>query len=341
MGFRMRKSFKVMPGVRMTVTPRGVSASVGGKAGRVTVNSRGRVTQTVRVPGTGVSYATSSSARGPQVGRRQPTPASRPDTPAPPAPTKPPGMFAPKWEKALFKTLSDRDYGSLERLAASYPEARSICMLLDAFMTEGPEGDARGKAILEELWAVGYDPSRDRFLSTYAAGSAASVTLAPGVRATMPLSRDLIGLTLAELRQEVGDLPGAISVVESLEPSLLAAVSLADLYIAQGRFEDVIELTNGIMATDDFSSFLLAQRGVAFRESGHHDTAPESFKAALSRRSQPAELKHHTLAERALTYLREGKFGMARKDYERILAENPHHPGLAEALAALPERRTH
>lgn len=34
----MRKSFKVMPGVRMTVTPRGMSTSVGGKAGRVAVN---------------------------------------------------------------------------------------------------------------------------------------------------------------------------------------------------------------------------------------------------------------------------------------------------------------
>lgn len=331
----MRKSFKVMPGVRMTVTPRGVSASVGGKAGRVTVNSRGRVTQTVRVPGTGASYVTSSSAPKQQTRTRESTQPAYPPAPAASAAPKPPGMFAPKWEKVLFRTLADSDYSSLEKVAIIYPEARPICMLLDAFMSEGPDGDARGKAILEELWAAGYEPSRDRFLSTYAASSAASVTLAPGVRATMPLSRDLIGLTLAELRQEVGDLTGAVAIVESLEPSLLAAVSLAELYIAQSRWDDVIELTNGIPATDDFSSFLLAQRGVAFREMGHNEAARESFKAALSRRSQPVVLKHHTLAERALTYVREGKLGMARKDYERILAEDPHYPGLAEALAAL------
>jgi tetratricopeptide (TPR) repeat protein len=244
-------------------------------------------------------------------------------------------MFAPKWEKVLFRTVADGDYGALEKVAISFPEARPICMLLDAFLAEGPDGDARGKAILEELWATGFDPSRDRFLSTYAPGSMASVTLAPGVRATMPLSRDLIGLTLAELRQEVGDLAGAVGIVESLEPSLLAAVSLAELYIAQRRWDDVIELTNGIPSTDDFSCFLLAQRGVAFREKGYHDAARESFKAALSRRSQPVELKHHTLAERAFTYQREGKLALARRDYERILAEDPHYPGLAEALAAL------
>lgn len=244
-------------------------------------------------------------------------------------------MFAPKWEKVLFKTLVESNYGSLEKVAISYPQARPICMLLDAFLSDGPDGDARGKAILEELWAAGYEPERDRFITTYASTSVASVTLAPGVRATMPLTRDLIGLTLAELRQEVGDLTGAVAIVESLDPSLLAAVSLAELYIAQGRWDDVIELTNGLAATDDFSSFLLSQRGVAFREQGHYEAARESFKSALARRSQPVELKHHTLAERALTYALEGKRGMARKDYERILAEDPHYPGLSDALAAL------
>lgn len=335
MGFRMRKSFKVMPGVRMTVTPRGVSASVGGKAGRVTVNSHGRVTKTVRVPGTGASFVTSSSVPRQQGTARRSTHPTSPPVHATSAAPKPPGMFAPKWEKVLFKTLVESDYGSLEKVAIKYPEARPVCMLLDAFMSEGPDGDARGKAILEELWTAGYEPARDRFLDTYAPASVANVTLAPGVRATMPLSRDLIGLTLAELRQEGGDLTGAVAIVESLDPSLLAAVSLADLYIAQCRWDDVIELTNGLAATDDFSSFLLAQRGVAFREKGHSEAARESFKAALARRSQPTELKHHTLAERALTYAREGKLSMARKDYERILAEDPHYPGLSEALAAL------
>ncbi len=189
--------------------------------------------------------------------------------------------------------------------------------------------------MLEELWASGYEPAHDRFLSTYASNSIATVTLAPGVEATMALCRDLIGLTLAEVRQEQNNISGALDIVESLEPSVLAAVSLADLYGALGRWNEVIELTNGVEATDDFASYLLSQRGVAFRESGHYTAAREAFKAALARRSQPLELKHNILAERASTYILEGRRAMARKDYERILAEDPHYPGLASALAGL------
>ena len=44
MGFRMRKSFKVAPGVRLNVSKSGFGASVGGKGGRYSVHSSGRRT---------------------------------------------------------------------------------------------------------------------------------------------------------------------------------------------------------------------------------------------------------------------------------------------------------
>ena len=44
MGFRMRKSFKVVPGVRLNVSKTGLGASVGGKGGRYSVHSSGRQT---------------------------------------------------------------------------------------------------------------------------------------------------------------------------------------------------------------------------------------------------------------------------------------------------------
>jgi tetratricopeptide (TPR) repeat protein len=336
MGFRVRKSFKVMPGVRMTVTPRGVSASVGVRGNRVTVNSRGRVTRTVGVPGTGISYITSSGERRGRLGKAPSTAGASSSAGAhtAPAAAKAPGFFAPKWEKVLFKVLAASDFASLQRVARDHPEARSICMLLDAFMSDGRD-DARDKAILGDLWASGYDPAAERFLMTYAPRSVGTVKLAPGVEATMPLTRELIGLALAELRQEGGDIVGAVEIVELLEPSVPAAVSLAELYIAQGRWDEVIDLTNGTAGSDDFSCFLLAQRGVAFREKGYYQAAREAFKAALARRSQPAELKHHTLVERAMTYQREGKRSMARRDLERILAVDPDYPRLVEMLSAL------
>ena len=63
MALRFRKSFKVAPGVRVSVGKKGVGMSVGGKGIRYSVHSRGRSTSTVGIPGTGISYSSTSSSR--------------------------------------------------------------------------------------------------------------------------------------------------------------------------------------------------------------------------------------------------------------------------------------
>lgn len=59
MGFRMRKSFKIAPGVRLNVGTKSAGISVGGKGLRYSVNSRTGSRATVGIPGTGISYSTS------------------------------------------------------------------------------------------------------------------------------------------------------------------------------------------------------------------------------------------------------------------------------------------
>jgi hypothetical protein len=50
MGFVFRKSFKVAPGVRLNMSKKGMGVSVGGRnTPRVSVNSSGRVTKSVRL----------------------------------------------------------------------------------------------------------------------------------------------------------------------------------------------------------------------------------------------------------------------------------------------------
>lgn len=55
MGWRFRKSFSPLPGVRLTLSPSGVSTSIGFGSGRVTVGPRGP-SLTVNLPGTGLSF---------------------------------------------------------------------------------------------------------------------------------------------------------------------------------------------------------------------------------------------------------------------------------------------
>jgi hypothetical protein len=127
----------------------------------------------------------------------------------------------------------------------------------------------------------------------------------------------------------------AIEVVEQLEPSFVAAVSLAELYSLAGRNKEVIDLTDGVQNEDDASALLLTYRGRAFRLEGLHDAAHETLKEALRSRSRTPEVRHLALSERAANYAAQGKKAMARKDLERILAEDSTYPGVTEALAAL------
>lgn len=246
-----------------------------------------------------------------------------------------PSAFAPRWEKALFKALRAGDVDAFVGIAQNDPAARHVCMVLDGFMYEGADRDARIWPMFEELWRSGYDPSADPFLTKYLAEATTTIGIASGIRASLPLSRDAIGLVLVELRQEHGDLNGAVEVAEALDPSAPAAVSLAELYAVQERWNDVVDLTNGISGVDEFTSYLLIQRGAALRMLGFFDAARESFKAVLARRSLASELRHQALVERALTYQAEGKKAMARKDLERILAEEANYPGLHSLLDSL------
>lgn len=61
MGFRFRKSVKILPGVRVNISKSGLSTSVGTKGAMVNVSKRGTRT-TVGAPGTGISYTESTKA---------------------------------------------------------------------------------------------------------------------------------------------------------------------------------------------------------------------------------------------------------------------------------------
>lgn len=63
MGFRFRKSKKILPGVRLNFSNKSVGVSLGGKHARVSVNSSGRKTYSASIPGTGMSYVKTSSGK--------------------------------------------------------------------------------------------------------------------------------------------------------------------------------------------------------------------------------------------------------------------------------------
>lgn len=330
MGFRFSKSLKVAPGVRVRVSTKSVGISAGVKGARVSANSSGRVTKTVGIPGSGLTYSSSSMVGG----------GSRARAATPPIPVRvksvKPGLLAPSWEKALFKQISGTpDAAALHSIGAANPEATKTAAMLELIRVALPAKDLhRSRALLNWLFDTGYEPTADAFLAKYLDVPGVMVPIATGVTAAGVWDRQMVGLMLAEFEQAQNNAARAIDVVEQLDATTIAAVSLAELYAGAGRWADVVSLTNGLSNADEASTFLLIQRGTALREQGYYAAAREAFKEALRLRSRPAELRHLAWIERGLTYRAEGKKAMARKDFERVLAGNADYPGLSELLEA-------
>jgi tetratricopeptide (TPR) repeat protein len=310
---------KVAPGVRLTLSKTGVGMSVGAGGLRYTAHSSGRRTVSARTGIPGVYYQ--------QSVRRA--------TAAPPAPVprKKPGLFAPKREKELYEAVQAQDPHAIAQVGAEHPELRLASSALAGLMLV--DADPRqAEHLLGDAFATGEDPAEDPFIAGYLA-TRLRLSVATGVTAELPVGRDAVGLALAELKQREGDLDGAIDVVEQLEPTTYAAVSLAELYAHAGRWEDVVELTEGVQNEDDSGALLCVLRGEAFREQGFYDAAHEVLKTALRSRSRAPEIRHLALSERARNFLAQGKKAQARKDLERILAEDSAYDGVREQLDQL------
>jgi hypothetical protein len=332
MGFRIQKSFRIAKGVRLNMSKSGLGVSVGVPGARYSVHSSGRRTGTVGVPGSGVRYqVTKSGGRT----RARAAAGSSPEPPSRPVMVAKPGFLAPKGEKALHKAIASNDPAAIAAVGQEFPDYRTVAFSVAGFLSIGMDRP-RARQLLAGVFAGGADPSRDGFFQKYIGGSNVGVPIARGVDAFLPLDRDSLGLMLAELHQDAGDLEAAIDTVEQLEPSTYAAVSLAELYGLTGRHQDIVDLTEHVTNEDDASALLCVFRGEALHELGFHDAALAAFKEALRSKSRSVEIRHLALSERARTHEARGKNAMARKDLERIMAEDSTYEGLSERIAALP-----
>ncbi|WP_028636924.1 DUF4236 domain-containing protein [Nocardioides sp. URHA0032] len=339
MGFRYSKSIKVLPGVRMNVSKSGIGYSAGVRGARITRSATGRTYRTLSLPGTGLSHVQMIGGGRSQSGSnsRTRTTASPSQPPLPPAPQ--PGLLAPAAEKALFKAVlsGSPNPDALSKVGREHGDYRVLAAALEGFLRFQIGDYARARELLAWVFAQRQEIAAHPFARKYLAGSTITVEIADGVSVTLPMDTSTAGLAVAELHQSAGDLAVAIATVENVDPpTTIAALSLAELYIEAGRHVDVVDLTNGVTNVDDPTALLCVFRGIGLREQGYHDAARDAFKEALKSRSRGTEIRHRGYIERSLTYLAQNKNAMARKDLERVLAEDANAPGLREALAQLP-----
>jgi tetratricopeptide (TPR) repeat protein len=252
-----------------------------------------------------------------------------------PVPPVSPNLFSASYEKDFFKAKKLDSVQEYQRLVTLYPEAAVAGSFMLALKFIETKEYPLALQVLESIWRMNDRIDSDPLFRKYLGLKAFEVGIAEGVVAQLNLNRDAVGLLFAETLQSQGDLSTAIEVVEDLYPTQTTALSLADLYVAAGKWDEVIEITNGMTNVDDATCLLLIYRGMAFRETGYKDAAKEALKEALKSKKRNMTIRHRGHAERALTYMADGKQALALKEVEKIMAENPNDEGVKLILSAL------
>ena len=56
MGLKFHKKIKVLPGLDINLSKKGMGVSIGPKGSKLTINSKGDIYTNISIPGTGVSF---------------------------------------------------------------------------------------------------------------------------------------------------------------------------------------------------------------------------------------------------------------------------------------------
>ena len=338
MGFRLYKSVSLGKGVRLSLSRSGVGVSAGIPGLRYSVHSSGRTTRTASLPGTGISYRESSYAK---TQRRPPKRSALPPPQVQMFPNA--GLLAPKEEKLFVQGVTAYMQGRLDealgKLTQSSERDRAERHVGDEFFAGmclvGLERNDEAIPYLEQVIDAD-EPIPDALMSKYGISGQMVVAITPLSVAEAPMSSAGTALLLAELYQRADRVEDAIELVESLgslSNDAACALSLADLYSVQRRWDEVVRVTDGFTANiDDITALILVFRAQAMCELGLHDASLVCAKEALRFKKRTVEILHAARYQRALTYEAMNKRTQARRDLERIYAEAPGFADVAERL---------
>jgi tetratricopeptide (TPR) repeat protein len=258
-----------------------------------------------------------------------------------------PGLFASQVEKryregavAIVKSDYTSAVRAFEEVLATNPHLGSAHLIAGLGLAR--QHDDAGAIAHFEAVAITGEPLPDQLQAKYLPAGRITLGLPIPVTSSIVVQApfDALGaaLMLAELYQEAGRLDEAIGLLQQLHetsPGPAIVLSLADLLFADNDLDAVIELTTGAPNEDDVGAAILHLRAAAMFAKGLHAAAFDVFKDALARTSERSpELLKTIRYDRALAYDAAGQHGRARRDLERIYAQDPAFQDVRERLAA-------
>jgi tetratricopeptide (TPR) repeat protein len=174
-------------------------------------------------------------------------------------------------------------------------------------------------------------------MAKYLAGAAVAIAVTEYVRVQVPLGSLVAVLTLAELYQANGRHDEAIGLLQQLvelDPDPALVLSPCDLYAETGAWAEIIDVAAGTRNDDDISLQVRLFQAEALERQGMNDAALEAYKDALRSTKRDGELIKAARYGRGRLYLQLGKKAQGRKDLERVYAADPHYRDVADLLTA-------
>lgn len=344
MGFRLYKSVSLGKGVRLNLSKTGVGISAGVPGVRYSVHSSGRTVKTIGAPGTGVyyrkdTYAGSRSRSSSTSPRRLPS--------APQVGVYPQaGLLAPKEDKLFVKGVTafmqgrhEEALGFLRGVSERDEANRHVGEEFFAALALVSLGKLEEAVEPFEAVLASHQPLPDALMQKYHIGGQMEVSITQLVSARLAISSVGAALMLAEVYQHTDRVQQAIELLESLgsvSPDPVFALSLAELYTQRSAWKDVVRVSEVFANVDDATCQLLFFRANALYELKMFDGALEAARQALRSRSRRVELLRLARYIRALAYEASGRKAMARRDLERIYAEDSTFLDVAQRLGLTP-----
>jgi tetratricopeptide (TPR) repeat protein len=337
MSLRFRQYLKILPGLKLIVSKRGLGLNLGVRGAHVTVNTQGQFTRSIGIPGTGLSDVKRTSLRKrKKKSSKEFEEVKEYENQIPkPQPKNTPSIFASKNEKLFFEALTAHEIFLYKNLF-SIPElelvSKSIAVQL-AIQTD--DGMKESIHWFEEIWKNKSDLANNKLFKKYVSQIIVVIPVAPGILFQTYLNIQALGLLYIEVLQQGKNFRRAKQIAEELTADQISAISLSEIEVQLGEYDEVLSLTENIDNVDDSTAILLVFRAIALREKKLFDASKEVLKESLKSKKRNPDILHKALFERAKTHIAEGSKAKAKSDLEKIIANDSDYPGVNELLKAL------
>ena len=257
-------------------------------------------------------------------------------------------MVTPAHEKAFVDGLAalsegrhDETLRHMESALQSHPSLADAAWLAGLLRLNQED---HGRAAEHFHLAMQHAGQLGQLFDKYQLTPRVSLPVTPEVMAQLPVSQAGALLGLIEALQMQGRQTDALPHLESLlrlrpqDPVALA--SFAEIVLAgqdPQRWQQVVEMTTDVANDTAIHTAVLLYRGLALVKLGMDHAAVDVFTTALRRRSgRTEELLRDLRYHRALVYERTGRKTQARRELERVYAEDPAFEEVAFRLGLQP-----